>query len=55
VKKAKVKKEKEPLLPEAPAVPEPPKPVPAPKPTPPAAPPPTFLGKVKNFFRSIFH
>jgi len=55
VKKAKVKKEKEPLLPEAPAVPEPPKPVPAPKPTPPAAPPPTFLGKVKTFFRSIFH
>jgi len=55
VKKAKVKKEKEPLLPEAAAVPEPPKPAAVPKPPPPAAPPPTFLGKVKNFFRSIFH
>jgi hypothetical protein len=55
VKKAKVKKEKEPLLPEAPAVPEPVKPAPAPKPTQPAGPQPTFLGKIKNFFRSIFH
>jgi hypothetical protein len=50
-KKAKSKKERVPAP--LPALPEPPKAAPAPK-TEPPAPPPTFLGKVKSFFRSIF-
>ncbi len=53
--KAKVKKEKEKPPAKSPAVPEPAK-APAPQPgvAPPANRPPTFLGKLKNFFRSIF-
>jgi hypothetical protein len=52
-KRVKTKKEKVPA--KLPTVPEPPKPASAPKPEPaPASAPPTFLGKVKSFFRSIF-
>jgi hypothetical protein len=53
-KKAKAKKEK--AVTQQPTVPEPPNPAPAPKPesAPTNPPPPTFLGKVKSFFRSIF-
>jgi AMIN domain len=52
-KRVKTKKEKVPA--KLPTVAEPPNPAPAPKPEAvPASPPPTFLGKVKSFFRSIF-
>src|SRR5882762_6304324 len=52
VKRVKAKKEKTPA--KLPTVPEPPKSASAPKPETPPATPPTFLGKVKSFFRSIF-
>jgi len=52
-KKAKAKKEREQGPPPVPAAAEPSKPAPVTQPAPPG-PPPTVLGRVKNFFHSIF-